>query len=83
MIIYSPSLRLNKKGKGCVPSRRTASSSIGFIPNALTIEAPTCDVTTGLFTMRALRLGFETINPTFVSAKLKPPCSAFFLVDPV
>jgi len=35
----------------------------------------------GILTTRECRSGFETIRPTVVSPKLKPPCSAFFLDD--
>src|SRR6266480_6941922 len=78
-----PPSGLKRNGRTWVPSWRTDWSSRGSIPSALRIDAATWEVATGVLTTRECRWGFETIRPTFVSAKLKPPCSAFFLDDPV
>src|SRR5262249_1688278 len=72
-----------RPGSNCVCSMLTASRASGSSPSAYKIVGATCDVATGVLIVRAAKRGFETISATFVSPKLKPPCSAFFFADPV
>src|ERR1700757_3713675 len=72
-----------KPGSASVCSMRTAFSDSGSRPKAFRIVTPTWEVATGVLITCPRSPGFETIRPTFVSPKLKPPCSAFFLLEVV
>src|SRR6266852_8622392 len=84
-----PSHRCGSKAQKGSPGNSTVFSTctdlraLGSSPSACRVVTATCDVATGVFNTPAFRLGFETISPTLVSPKLNPPCSAFFLVEPV
>src|SRR5438270_8754752 len=80
---HSMSLQKGSPGSSSVFSCRTAFNCLGSIPRACKSVGATCEVATGVLSSRAGKAGFETIRPTLVSPKLNPPCSAFFLVDPV
>src|SRR5258708_21454620 len=77
--IYS----IGKLGNALVCSIRTDFNSAGSIASARRIVGATCELATGVLTTCAAKCGLETIRATFVSAKLMPPCSAFFLPEPV
>src|SRR5258708_4386769 len=70
-------------GSTGVCSIRTDLSSSGSMSSACRIVGTTCEVRTGVFNTTRGKRGLETTSPTLVSAKLMPPCSAFFLLDPV
>src|SRR5882762_3391766 len=72
-----------KPGRGSGASTRTDFSSLGSIPKNERMVGATCELSTSVLMVCVGRSGCETISPTLVSAKLKPPCSAFFLVEPV
>src|SRR5438552_15347625 len=64
-------------------SRLTDFKFCGSMPSAFRIVGATCEVATGVLRTPARSSGFETMRPTLVSPKLKPPCSAFFFVEAV
>src|ERR1700687_5507904 len=73
----------HKPGRTGICSARTDFSASGSMLSAWRIVGATCEVSTGVFNTTLGKRGLETISPTLVSPKLIPPCSAFFLLDPV
>src|SRR5436309_2255329 len=72
-----------RAGNTSVFSNCTDFKARGLSPRARRIVGATWAVVTGVLSTLDLNAGLETMSPTLVSPKLKPPCSAFFLVDPV
>jgi hypothetical protein len=79
-ILYSSPDRPNP-GSAKVCSLRTACSASESKYNASRIVGAICLVCTGVLITLRPRLGFETNSATFVSASLKPPCSANFFLE--
>src|SRR5262249_45854441 len=79
--VHSLSSSTSRPGSSRVFSTRTERSAPGSRPRLRRIVGATCEVATGVLITFALNSGLETISPTLVSPKLKPPCSAFFFPE--